>query len=94
MTRDKGFGLAYLRKEGGGLHPDDPNAPYTMSPDQYKEMLLTYYNSVGIDNVEKEWVSNPTFRDEVLEIYRRNADGGEEIRAKSTRKRRATRNKV
>jgi hypothetical protein len=92
-TRVDGFGLAYLRKEGGGLHPDDPNASYGMSPQHYKDMLLAYYNSVGIGNADKEWVSNPVFRDEVLEIYR-SENGGENIRAKSTRKRRAAQRKV
>ncbi len=61
MERDtSGFGLAYVKREGHALHPDDPMAWRDIEPpdEEFLAQLRRYRDGVG-DIVFEQYCSRP-----------------------------------
>lgn len=62
-----GFGLAYLRKEGGVTHPDDTVGYMGDDEAVYKDWLRAYIADGNRDRVEQEYCSRPHILKELIE---------------------------
>lgn len=54
----EGFGLAYLKKEGAPIHPDDPIMG-DLTDEEYIKQASGYLDATGWDQLGKVWWSRP-----------------------------------
>ena len=58
-----GFGLAYIRKEGAAMHPDDTEAE--MGDVFYLKQLQAFKDEHGIEVTKKSYCSRPYLLEEL-----------------------------
>lgn len=59
----EGFGLAFVRREGAPIHPDDCDAD--LSDEQYLRQLKAYAKEHGMELTKKTFCCRPEFLKEL-----------------------------